>query len=193
MENVSTELLLILAGITAAVLLQAGVLVGIFLTMRKALQTAKEGAEEYRAKLMPLIDSASHLINTGNDLVLATETLVNNLKPEIETAVTEMANITRDVHDQVNRLQASMDEVAARARQQADRVDGMTTSFLNGLDRFGSFLNDAVHVPIRQVNGVIAAAKAVIDTLRAPAPTRQSRPQPVSRPMQVEEDKDLFV
>jgi len=193
MENVSTELLLILAGITAAVLLQAGVLVGIFLTMRKALQTAKEGAEEYRAKLMPLIDSASHLINTGNDLVLATETLVNNLKPEIETAVTEMANITRDVHDQVNRLQASMDEVAARARQQADRVDGMTTSFLNGLDRFGSFLNDAVHVPIRQVNGVIAAAKAVIDTLRAPAPTRQSRPQPASRPMQVEEDKDLFV
>jgi len=193
MANISTELLLILAGITVAVLLQAGVLLGIFLAMRKALQTAKEEAEEYRGKLMPLIDSSSQLINTGNDLFLATQTLINKLKPELEAAVTEMANITRDVHNQVNRLQASVDQIAARARQQADRVDGMTTSFLNGLDRLGVFLNDAVHVPVRQVNGVIAAAKAVIDTLRAPAPPRPSRPQPISRPMHVGEDKDLFV
>ncbi len=186
--EINTELLLILAGVTIAVLLQAGVLLGIFLTMRKAVQTAKEEADSYRSKLSPLLETSSQLINTGKELVEATQNLVNNLRPPLEAAVSELAHMTHDIHSQVNRLQDSVDEVARKARHQADRVDNMTTSFLNGMDRFGMFLNDAVHAPIRQVNGVVAAVKAVVDTLRAPAPPRASRPQPASRPMRVGED-----
>jgi methyl-accepting chemotaxis protein len=191
--NINTETLLILAGVTIAVLLQAGFLLGILLTMRKALRTAKEEADEYRGKLTPIIETGSQLIKTGKDLIAATETLINNLKPQLEAAATEVANITRDLHAQINHVQASVDEIAQKARHQADRVDGMTTSFLNGVDRFGTFLNEAVHVPVRQVNGVMAAAKAVIETLRAPSPGRQRRAAPTSRPLHVAEDKDLFV
>src|SRR5438045_1009141 len=68
MLNVNTELLLILAGVTIAVLLQAGVLLGIFLTMRKAVRTAKEEADEYRAKLTPIIETGSQLMTTGKAL-----------------------------------------------------------------------------------------------------------------------------
>jgi hypothetical protein len=68
----------------------------------------------------------------------------------------------------------------------------MTTTFLNGVDRFGSFLNEAVHMPLRQINGVVAAAKAVVDALRAPTPQR-GRSRPVPQPMHVGDDKDLFV
>jgi methyl-accepting chemotaxis protein len=192
MLNVNTELLLILGGVTVAVLLQAGVLLGIFLTLRKAVQTAKEQADEYRAKLTPLIETGSQLITTAKDLVAATETLINNVRPQVESAVTEVANMTRDVRGQVNQLQVQVDEVALKARHQANRVDSMTTSFLNGLDRFGNFVNEAVHVPIRQVNGVVAAAKAVVDALRTPAPPR-ARPRPVAPAMRMDDDKDLFV
>jgi hypothetical protein len=69
----------------------------------------------------------------------------------------------------------------------------MTTSFLNGVDRFGTFLNDAVHVPVRHANGVVAAVKAVVDTLRSPAAPRRPRPESTPRHMHVEDDKDLFV
>ena len=193
METISTEMILILAGVTVAVLLQAGVLLGIFLTMRKAVQTAKEEADEYRAKLTPLIESGSQMIHSGNDLIASTKTLINNLKPELEASVRELSNMTHDVHAQVNRLQASVDEIALKARHQAARVDGMTTSFLNGVDRFGIFLNEAVHAPVRQVNGVVAAVKAVVDTLRTPTPPRQPRPHAVPRPTRVVGDKDLFV
>jgi methyl-accepting chemotaxis protein len=199
MENVNTQLVLILAGVTIAVLLQAGVLLGIFLAMRKAvktaqdaLQTAKEQSDQYRAKLMPIIETGSQLIATGKDLVASTETLINNLKPQLETAATELADMTRDIRTQVNQLQDSVNEVAQKARLQVDRVDGMTTSTLNGLERVGTFLNQAVNLPIRQVNGVVAAAKAVIETLRAPAPPR-ARPRPAPRPTRVDQDKDLFV
>jgi ABC-type transporter Mla subunit MlaD len=192
MLNVNTELLLILAGVTIAVLLQAGVLLGIFLTMRKAVQTAKEEADEYRAKLTPIIESGSQLITTGKDLVASTQTLIDNIRPQLVSAAAELSTLTREIRAQVNQIQDSVDEVALKARHHVDRVDNMTTSLLNGVDRFGAFLNEAVHVPIRQVNGVVAAAKAVMDTLRSPTPSRP-RPRPVPQPMHVEDDKDLFV
>ncbi len=192
MANTETLLMIFIAITALAVLLQAGVLLGIYVTVRKAVKSANEQADEYRAKLTPLIDTSSQLIHTANDLVASTQQLIKNVQPQIESTVTELAGMARDVRAEANRLQASVDEVAARARYQVERVDGMTTTFLNGVDRFGSFLNDAVHMPLRQINGVVAAAKAVVDALRAPTPQR-GRPRPVPQPMHVGDDKDLFV
>ena len=192
MANTET-LLIVFIGITAAaVLLQAGMLLGIFVTVRKAVKAANEQADEYRSKLTPLLDTGSQLINTAHDLVASTQKLIKNVQPQIETVVTELAGMARDIHIEAARLQASVDDVAARARYQADRVDGMTTSLLNGVDRFGHFLNDAVHMPLRQINGVVAAVKAVVDVLRAPVPSR-GRSRPTPEPMHVADDKDLFV
>jgi hypothetical protein len=197
MLSVNTELFWILVGMTAATLMQAFVLLGILLTMRKAVRTVKEQADEYRGKLTPVIESSSQLISTGKDLVAVTKALVDNLKPELETAATELANMTREIRDQVDRLQSSVDDVVQKAHSQADRMNGMTTSFLNGVDRFGTFLNEAVHAPIRQVNGFVAAARAVVETLRSPAPARPrgaaQGPQPASQAVRSEDDKDLFV
>ena len=215
--NTNTVLILILAAVTIAVLLQAGVLFGMFLIMRKAVQTAREEADAYRSKMTPIIEkvtpiieklttimekvppiveSAGKLIETSNDLAAGTKELIAKLRPQLESAADEIASLARDIHSQANQLQASVDDVAQKARHQVDRADGMVTSVFNGLDRFGSFLNNAVHVPIRQVNGVVAAAKAVVDTLRSPAPPRPMRRVSDSRrerPAAVGEDKDLFV
>lgn len=192
MANVNTELLLILIGVTFAVLLQAGVLFALFLTVRKAIKAANEQADDYRAKLSPLIDTGSQLINTANDLVASAQKLIKSVQPHVESTVTELAAMARDIHAEANRLQQSVDEVASKARHQVDRVDGMVASFLDGLDRFGQFLNESVRAPFRQVNGIVAAARAVIDTLRSPGPPR-SRHRPTPPSMYVGDDKDLFV
>ncbi len=192
MPNTETLLIIFIAITGLAVLLQAGILLGLWLTVRKAVHAANEQADEYRSKLTPLLDTGSQLLNTASDLISSTQKLIKNIQPQVESAITELAGMARDLHAEAARLQTSVDEVAARARYQVDRVDGMTTSFLNGVDRFGHFLNEAVHMPLRQINGVVAAAKAVVDALRAPVPPRpRSRPTPQS--MHVEDDKDLFV
>jgi hypothetical protein len=59
---------------------------------------------------------------------------------------------------------------------------------LNRLERLGSLVNDAVNVPVRQLSGMIAAAKAVVGTLRAPTRRRHSR-----QAAPVADDKDLVV
>lgn len=184
-------LLMVFIGITAlAVLLQAFVLLGLYVTVRKAVRVGQEQADEYRSKITPVLEGSNEIIKTAKDLIGSVRSLITNLRTPLESVAAEWEGMTRDLHAQANRLQASLDESVEKARHQVDRVDGMATSMLNGLDRFGSFLNEAVHVPIRQVNGVIAAARAVVETLRAPVPPRPPRaPQPAN----VTEDKDLFV
>ena len=196
-SNVET-LLMIFVGITAvAVLLQACVLLGLFLTVRKAVQRGQDQADDVRAKLIPVLEGSKELMEAGKgvvkmakDLIKSADNLIADLEPRLESAATDLAIMARDVHQQANRLQASVDEVAGKARRQVDRVDQMATSTLNGLERFGSLVNEAVNVPVRQLSGVIAAAKAVVGTLRGSAPPRPRRaPQPAS----VSDDKDLFV
>lgn len=190
--------LMIFVGITAvAVLLQACVLLAMFLVIRKAIEGGKEEAAEFRTKLIPVLDSSKALMESGQDVIKmakdvmkSANSLITDLEPHLEAAATELANMTRDVHQQANQLQAAVDEVAFKARRQVDRVDHMATSTLNGLERFGNFVNEALNVPVRQLSGVIAAAKAVVGTMRAPAPPRPRR-APHAAP--VAEDKDLFV
>jgi len=192
MPNTQT-LLIIFIGITAAaVVLQACVLLGLLMAVRKALETGKEEAEDFRSRLSPVIENGSKLINSVNELAASAQKLVNDVRPHLQTAVTELATMSRNIHAEANRPQTSVDEVATRARYQVDRVDRMTTTFLNGMDRFGQFLNEAVHAPLRQVNGVVAAAKAVVETLRSPSPQRPN-PRPARPSRYVADDKDLFV
>ncbi len=199
MPNSNVEMLLmIFVGITAvAVLLQACVLLGMFLIMRKAIVAGKEEAAEFRAKLIPVLDGSKELMESGQDVIRTAKelmktasSLITDLEPHLESAATELADMARDVHQQANQLQAAVDQVALKARRQVDRVDQMATSTLNGLERFGSFVNEAVNLPVRQLSGVIAAAKAVVGTLRTSAPPR---PRRAAHPASVADEKDLFV
>jgi methyl-accepting chemotaxis protein len=190
--------LVIFIGITAvAVLLQACVLLGMFLVMRKAIVAGLAEAAEFRSKLAPVLDGSKVLMDSGQDVIATAKelmktasSLITDLEPHLETAATELSHMVRDVHQQANQLQAAVDEVALKAQRQVDRVDYMATSTLNGLERFGSFVNQAVNLPVRQLSGVIAAAKAVVGTLRTSAPPRH---RPAGRPAPVADEKDLFV
>jgi uncharacterized protein with PIN domain len=199
MQNTSQETLLIIfiAFTGLAVLLQAGVLLAMFLTLRKAIASARERAEGFEGKIHPVLQTAHQFLSTGQEVVESIRSLVTKLEPPLQSAAAELDAMSKDLHAQATRLQASVDDLAQRAHRQGARVDGMTTSFLDRLDRAGSFVNQAVDAPIRQASGVIAAIKAVVETLRAPrAPRRRRAPQPeAAAPQRVHQtgDQDLFV
>jgi methyl-accepting chemotaxis protein len=129
-------------------------------------------------------------LESANGLVATTKKLFDGLDPKLKSAATDLADMSQELHEQTVRLRASADEIAEKLHRQADRVDEMATSTLNGIERFGSFINQAVDLPVRQVAGVVAAAKAVIETLRAPLPPRSRR---APHPNPTTDDKDLFV
>jgi len=172
MQDTNHILIVLVTIFGVAVLLQVAVLAGLAITGMKALKMAKEYAEgmrEYaedmRTKIVPVLHSSQVVLDQS-------KALIARLEPKLDAAAGDLAEITRTAREETTRLSESAQEITERIRRQAERVDGMTTSALNGVDKVSHFLNEAVNAPVRQVNGIVAAARAIISTLRAPAPRR---------------------
>jgi hypothetical protein len=63
-------------------------------------------------------------------------------------------------------MQSSVTEILENVRKQSSRVDHMVSGVLDSADRAGDFVTDIVSRPMRQISGVLAFAKAVIESLR---------------------------
>ena len=175
MANVNNQTLtLIFIGVTAlAVLLQAGILLGIFITVRKSVKAIHSEVEVLRAATLPLLDN--------------TRELVKGVTPKIESVATDIAEVARGLRVQTMEFHASASDILERVHRQTGRVDTMVSGALDTVDRASTVVNDAVNVPLRQLSGIAAFAKAAFDALRSNGPRRQAQP---TRPAG---DKDLFV
>ncbi|MDR3751779.1 MAG: hypothetical protein P4K94_09880 [Terracidiphilus sp.] len=145
--------LAIVAATALALLLQTIVLLAILITVRKTASSLKNEMEDLRSSVMPII------YNTRDLLVRVT--------PQVEATVEDLAQMAKGMRVQTEDLQASAREVVERLRAQASRVDSMLSSVLDAVDRTGDFLTEAVNKPVRQISGLLASVKAVVESLRA--------------------------
>lgn len=173
--NNETLLLIFVACTGAAVLMQAIVLLAMLITARKALRIAQEQIEELRTNVLPLVKD--------------TKALLTSVGPKIESAATDFAALTSSLRTHGVRLQDSAADILERVDRQSTRVDTMLTGILDTADRAAAVVAEVISVPIRQLAGVAAFARAAIATLRDDVPRTQSEPQPTHSPA----DKDLFV
>jgi uncharacterized protein YoxC len=173
MQHLDTILIVMVAIFGLSVLLHILVLAGVAISSARALKAAKQYGEEMRAKVEPVLHSSHELLEQ-------TKALMARLEPKLESAAGDLAEITRTTREETVRISASTEEITGRIRRQAERMDEMTTSALNGVDKVGHFVNQVVNAPARQVSGVLAAARAIVNTLRSPAPPR-TPPDPEER------------
>jgi uncharacterized protein YoxC len=167
LDNETIELVCI--AVTAlAVLLQAIVLFFIYLALRKAVGSLREEVEDLRSSLMPVADNTRELIENTRTLVENTRRLFVRVTPKAEATVSDVARVARGMREQTEELESAAQEILARVRVQVGRMDAMTTSGLDAVDRAGSFVAETVSKPVRQLLGLAAAAKAIIETLRGP-------------------------
>jgi methyl-accepting chemotaxis protein len=173
MQNLNHEIIeLVLIAVTAAaVLLQAFVLLAMFLALKKSSRSIIEQIEDLKSSITPLVDNARGLLE--------------RVGPKLEGTTTDVAEIVRGLKLQAAEAEASLSEVLERVRKQTSRVDEMVTGLLNAVDRAGDYLSDVVNRPVRQISGVLASIRAIVESLRAPIPepheTRTSR------------DRDTFI
>ncbi|MFZ0394566.1 MAG: hypothetical protein WCF17_05925 [Terracidiphilus sp.] len=170
MLNTNTLLLVICIIMGASVLLQIGFLIALAVMGGKALKMAREYGDEFQSVASPALHHARELLETSKNLI-------TRLEPRLDAAASDLAEIAQVARDETRKIQESADEISERIRRQAERMDSMTTGALNEVDRVSHFLNQAVNLPVRQIASVLAAARAIVDTLRSPAPPRRRAPQ----------------
>jgi hypothetical protein len=161
-SNTETILIIFVALTGVAVLLQACVLLAIYVSLRKTAKSAKsaiESAEDLKATLLPMVHS--------------TRDLVERISPQVITLSTDLAELTASLKKETRGVSISAAEIMERISHQTERLDAMLTNGLNAVDRAGVVVEAAVTAPVRQVNGILAAIKAVVETYRSEVPRRK--------------------
>src|ERR1700759_5645144 len=94
---------------TAAVVLQACILLAMFFAVKKTNGRIDALAEDIRTKVIPI--------------AVTVNSMIVDLRPKIEAAVTNASETTAMLHAQMERLDATVSDVIDRTRLQIIRTD----------------------------------------------------------------------
>lgn len=170
--NNETLLLVFVALTGAAVLLQAVVLLALFVTLRKSVKSLGEQVDELRSKALPVLtDVKEYLDRVG---------------PRIESVAKDLESVAHGLRAQSTEMQVVATEMMDRVRRQSSRIDHMFSGVLDSAEKAGNIVSDVVTVPLRQLAAIAASVRAVVTTLAT---------KPVSEPRETHSaaDKEMFV
>jgi chromatin segregation and condensation protein Rec8/ScpA/Scc1 (kleisin family) len=145
------ELTIFIAVTSAAVVLQACVLLAMYLTMRKTSAKFEALAEEVRTKVLPTAEIAYSMLV--------------ELRPKVESLIADVSESTAMVRTQLGRLDATVSDVVDRARLQVIRADDMLSRTLDRVEQTTEMVHSSVISPIRHVAGMIQGLTAGLEYL----------------------------
>jgi methyl-accepting chemotaxis protein len=167
------------------VLVQAIILLAVFLTVRKKARSLTEQIEDLRSSVMPILSSTGEVITHVREVVASTQAVLTRISPKVEAATADLAEVAHGLREQTEEMEASAMDIVKRLHSQATRLDAMFSGVLNMADRAGSFLADSVNGSVRQISAVVASAKAIVESLRTSEPAVRNPHTPG--------DKDMFI
>ncbi len=151
-----TVQLIIVAAVARTMLMQAIVLLAIFGAVRKAVQAMRQDIDELRTSMVPVLDTVKDLLaHTG---------------PKLEETISDLAAMSHNLRRQTADIQVTANGLIDRVNKQSVRVDSLLTKIFDGVDRTTGFVTETVNKPARQLAGMLASVKAIIESLRGDYP-----------------------
>jgi hypothetical protein len=143
---------IVFTAITAAgVLLQAFVLLGMYLAIRESTKKLHAITDEIKTHLVPTISSARRLID--------------DISPKLKIASSNLVDASHTIRHQANHVNATVDDLLDKTTTQAARVNEVLGGILNSVDHVTVAVQHAVAVPFRQLSGVMVGLKTGFDVL----------------------------
>jgi len=132
-----------------AVIIQAGILVALFLVVRKTTGRVEALATEVKTKALPTMETA--------------QAMLVELRPKVNEIVTNVDQSARMARAQMERLDATVSDVVDRARLQVIRADELVNRTLDRVEETSDMVHRTVVSPIRQVAGVMQGLSAGLE------------------------------
>jgi hypothetical protein len=133
----------------AAVMIQAGILVALFVAVRKTSGRVEALASEVSAKALPALDTAQQMLVT--------------LRPRVEDIVANVEHSARIARGQVERLDATVNDIVDRTRLQVIRADELVNRTLDRVEETSDMVHRTVVSPIRQLSGLLQGLSAGVE------------------------------
>ncbi len=164
---------------SAAVVLQAGILVALYVAMRKTTAKLEGEVAELKQKTIPVIDTANlmladlrpkaveiadNLIKLHPQILAIVDNLVE-LRPKVTVVVDNLVETTTKVKAEVQRVDATVHDAMDRARLQVIRADEMLSRTFDRVEHTTDVVTKTVVSPVRQVSGIVRGVTAGVEFL----------------------------
>lgn len=146
-----TRFTILLFEVGIAVAMQIAMLVAIFAVLKKSTARLELLASEFQQRALPTLDNV--------------QTLVNTIRPRLETISENLAESTTVLRNQVHKLDATISDVADRTRLQVVRADEMVTRALDRFEVTTEAVQQTVISPVRMLAGLAQGLSAGLSVL----------------------------
>jgi hypothetical protein len=136
-----------------AVMLQAGILLAMYLAMRKSSERLGSLASEVQTKVLPFIEQAQEIMTVT--------------RPKIEVITDNLQETSTLVRSQIERVDATVNDVVDRTRLQVIRADELFTRTLDRVEQTTDIVQRTVVSPVRQLSGLMQGITVGLEFLFA--------------------------
>jgi methyl-accepting chemotaxis protein len=156
-----------------ALVVQAAILAAMYVSMRKSSARMELLADEIKTKALPTLDTA--------------QAMLAELRPKLTVIADNLTETTHSVRSQVERMDATFDDVVDRARLQIIRADELLSRTLDRVEETSEMVHNTVVSPVRQFSGLIQGITAGIEFLLGNRGRRNGGSREARRPVPQDE------
>ena len=135
----------------AAVLLQALVLLAMYIAMRKSSERMQALADDVKNKVMPTVAEAQQMLTL--------------LRPKVEVIVDNLEETTTVMRSEIKRIDATVNDVVDRARLQVIRADELLSRTLDRVEQTSEMVHKTVVSPVRHLSGMMQGISVGLEFL----------------------------
>ena len=171
--QVTMELFIVVAALT--LIIQAGVLVLLFVQLRKTTESVNKMVGDLHSRLGPILTR--------------TQIMLDETQPKISALVEDASQIVYLTRSQAQKFDKIATEATDRLRGQLVHIDRILTGVLEAVEDAGSQFRRSFWGPLAKASALVQGIKVGLDVLRS----RRSSPASSTRETVVEQEDELFI
>jgi hypothetical protein len=148
MENWVAAFIVIAA---VAILIQMGLLMAMYISMKKTSDRVNAVAEAVEKRGVPLLESVSGMV-TAN-------------APKINVILDNAVETSKTARQQLERLDTTVTDIVDRTRLQVIRVDELVTRTMDRVEETTDLVHHTVISPVKALAGVVSGVTATANLL----------------------------
>jgi methyl-accepting chemotaxis protein len=157
----TNRLIMIFIGLIAiAIVGMAIVLMVISVKALKAVKDLSGSAEEFKIKLLPMLDEVTALSKSGRQML-------EDSAPKVKIITDNMVETSKAARSAVQQFDVTIADVNMRTQRQVARVDGMVTAALTTTAEVVDAIGNGIRVPAQKVAVLAIQAKCIAEGLFA--------------------------
>lgn len=135
------------------IIVQAGVLVALFLGLRKTSARVESLASQVESRAIPVLDSAKQILEDAG--------------PKLSTITTNLTEVSQTIKGQVERVDEAVSDIVDRARSQVIRVDELVSDTMSKVEHTTEMVQQTVIAPVKQFSGIVQGLSVGLGALLA--------------------------